>query len=61
MDWQEACSKSDLGKAIRRNKWHTYIRNSDGESFYINVINNTSIPVPSENIRGYLDWEPYND
>jgi len=60
MNWQEACSRSKLSKAIRKNQWYTYIRNIDGSALAINPDTNTKIEINEEKIQGYLDWDPYN-
>jgi len=60
MDWKYACSKSKLHKAIRKNKWHTYIKKEDGTTFYINKFTKIKSEIKSEKLKGYTDWEPYN-
>jgi len=60
MNWKDACFKSKLSKAIRQNRWYTYIRNIDGSVLALNSKDNKILEVNEIKIQGYIDWEPYN-
>ena len=60
MNWKDACSKSNLQKAIRNNQWYVYIKQNDGSEMVVNKSTNKEFYIDENKIQGYTDWKPYN-